>query len=277
MTTGIVTSAHRRAQKTLCCTQLEQQNEKLDIDMMIKLILLMISLSVAVGAMAQFPRSIEFSGYTWRVKRYITSKWGPGPNYFSDSECNVSVDSQGRLVMKIVKRNNQWHCAEVINTRSLGYGTYRFYLDSYVDNLDPRVVLGLFTWSDNPAYTHREIDIEFARFRGSTGPSGYYTVQPWDVSGRQHTFYQPKWIRRSVHSFEWRPGVIHWKSLRGHNPTSTDSSDLISQWTFNGANVPVPGDENPRINLWLLDGLAPTNGKDLEVIISKFEFIPYQP
>lgn len=105
----------------------------------------------------QYTRSIQFSGYAWRVKRHTTPV-GPGPNLFSDSECNVWVDARGRLHLKITHGGSRWECAEVICTRSLGYGTYRFYLDSEVHDLDPKVVLGLFTWSDTRDFGYREID-----------------------------------------------------------------------------------------------------------------------
>jgi len=77
-------------------------------------------------------RTIEFSGYTWTVEA-SQGKVGPGPNYFSDSTDNVWVDSDGQLHLRITKDAAGWHCAEVLLTRSLGYGTYRFYLNSPVD------------------------------------------------------------------------------------------------------------------------------------------------
>ncbi len=39
-------------------------------------------------------------------------------------------------------------------------------------------------------------------------------------------------------------------------------------------DIPYPGDENARINLWLLNGLPPSNGQEVEVVIRKFEFVP---
>jgi len=224
--------------------------------------------------MIQFSRTISFSGNTWRVKRYVNSQWGPGPNYFSDDDCNVWVDRQGRLHLKITRQNNRWYCAEVVCTRSFGYGTYRFYLDDYVDSLNQNVVLGLFTWSDNPAYAHREIDIEFARWGSPNNPNAYYTVQPWEPPGRQYRFQMPARIRRSVHSFLWQPARILFRSLRGHDPVERRASDVVKEWTFSGSGIPVPGDENPRMNLWLLNGSAPTDNKEVEVVISRFEFVP---
>lgn len=223
----------------------------------------------------QYNRVIQFSGYSWRVKRHPALA-GPGPNYFSDSDCNVWIDRQGRLHLKITRTDNRWQCAEVINTRSLGHGTYRFYLDSEVHNLDSRVVLGLFTWSDNPQYGYREIDIEFARFRGATGPNGFYTIRPHEQNAPQAAF---QWIPntpRSVHFFRWEPARLSFRSLRGHRPEQSGSGFVVAEWNYTGDRVPPPGDENPRMNLWLLNGQPPTDGREIEVIISRFEFVPLE-
>lgn len=124
------------------------------------------------------PRVIAFAGYDWVVKNYAWEV-GPGPNRFSDNSRNVWVDAAGRLHLRIEKRKKTWYCAEVICTESLGHGTYRFYLDSDVAELDPNVVLGLFTWSDTPGFNNREVDIEFSRWGDRNGPNAQFVVQPY--------------------------------------------------------------------------------------------------
>ena len=145
-------------------------------------------------------RWISFSGYDWWVKT-SPGLVGPGPNYFSDSTNNVWVDAQGRLRLRITNRSNLWQCAEVVTRRTFGYGSYRFELDTPVNNLDSSVVLGMFTWSDDAAYAHREIDIECGRWANSNDVNNaQYVVQPWDFSGhlvplrganRPHELYPP--------------------------------------------------------------------------------------
>src|SRR5262249_29722144 len=134
---------------------------------------------------ASAPRQLSFSGYDWLVKQSADTRLGPGPNYFSDSPLSVWVDSAGRLHLRPERRSGRWYAAEVISVASFGYGTYRWYLDSPVDSFDPNVVLGLFTWSDDPAYNHRELDIEFARWGNASYANGQYTVQPYSVVGNQ--------------------------------------------------------------------------------------------
>jgi len=106
---------------------------------------------------------LGFSGYDWWIKT-SAGLIGPGPNYFSDSTNNVWLDPQGRLHLRITHQANQWQCAEIVSARTFGYGSYRFELDSEVDSLDVNAVLGLFTWSDDPAYADREIDVECSRW-----------------------------------------------------------------------------------------------------------------
>ncbi|HNR30783.1 MAG TPA: hypothetical protein PKI11_07820, partial [Candidatus Hydrogenedentes bacterium] len=108
-------------------------------------------------------RLLFFSGREWRVKR-AAAPVGPGPNLFSDGLDNVWLDRAGRLHLRIGNEGGVFRCAEVISLESFGYGAYVFHLDSAVDALDLNAVLGLFTWSDEAAYNHREIDIEFARW-----------------------------------------------------------------------------------------------------------------
>ena len=109
-----------------------------------------------------YGRAIRFSGCDWLAK---TSNIlvGPGPNFFSDSLDNVWTDDQDRLHLRLARDNSgNWQAAEVVLQASLGYGTYRFQLDTPAENLDPRVVLGMFTWNDDPTDSHRELDIELA-------------------------------------------------------------------------------------------------------------------
>ena len=211
------------------------------------------------------PRTIRFSGYTWEVKSFATEV-GPGPNYFSASSRNVWVDAKGRLHLKITYRNGRWECAEIASAASLGYGKYEFKLASPVNAkaLDPNVVLGLFTWSDDPAYHNREIDIEFSRW-GIAGlrKSGSHTVQPWETTGNQRTFRQPS-VTSSTHSFTWRPTSVDFRN----------SSRSTANWTYSGPDVPLSGGDHARMNLWLFQGKPPRNGKQVEIIIERFTFTP---
>jgi len=215
---------------------------------------------------------LEFSGYTWRVKKKDVP-YGPGPNYFSDSQSNVWVDEAGYLHLKITSRDNRWYCAEVVTEQSFGYGTYRFYLSGDVDRLNENVTLGLFTWSDDPAYHYREIDIELARWSDPANDNGQFVVQPWYTNGNMVRFPIRLDDADSVYSFEWRAESIVFLAAYD-NAALAEADRTIYTWEYTGPDIPRPGDENARINLWLVNGLPPSDGQEVEVVIRKFEFIP---
>jgi hypothetical protein len=218
-------------------------------------------------------RWLSFSGYLWRLKS-STGPVGPGPNYFSDSTNNVWLDAQGKLHLRLTNRSNHWQCAELVSARTFGYGSYRVELDSRVDNLDPNVVLGLFTWSDDLAYDYREIDIECSRWGNASDPNNaQYVVQPSDAAGHLARFAVPTGLTNSTLLFTWETNRVAYQSQRGRYSTTPAPANVISNWTYT-LTPPKTGDENMRFNLWLNSGNAPKDKKEVEVIIKSFEFVP---
>lgn len=217
-------------------------------------------------------RQFTFCDYAWWVKNSVGTV-GPGPNYFSDSTNNVWVDAAGRLHLRITHRNNQWQCAEVISARSFGYGQYRFTVSAPVNSYDPSIVLGLFTWSNDAAYNNREIDVELARWNNPLDPNAaQFAVQP-AAAGQLQRFSVPASVTNSTYTFVWQPGRVDFQALRGDFTSAPAATNILRNWTCQ-LGVPPAGGENLRFNLWLNQGNAPTNGQELEVIISRFEFVP---
>lgn len=214
------------------------------------------------------PATIDWSDYTWTVKSY-NRKIGPGPNFFAAE--NVSVDLVNDDLRLVIQRSgNRWTTAEVIANTTLGYGTYTWTIKSAPD-FDPNVVLGMFTWNDDPDFAHREIDIEYARWGNAADPTNaQYTVQPWDAPGHLSRWTQGLGRTDTTHSFTWAPGQVDFLSTRSDGSTIT----TIASHTYSGADVPVPGGENPRINLWLFRGAAPTNGLPAVVVFDSFQWTP---
>ncbi len=167
------------------------------------------SLATALATrVAPGTRAFHWSGYDWWVKK-SSSPVGPGPNYFSDSTNNVSIDAQGRLRLRITQASNIWQCAEIVMQRTLGQGTYAFHIASPVDALDPNVVLGLFTWSDQSAFNNREIDFEAGRW---AYPADYqnaqFVVQPYYSPGHLVRYRIPPAATNCVPSFNWQTNAI---------------------------------------------------------------------
>lgn len=218
-------------------------------------------------------REFEFSGYTWEVRDAPTLE-GPGPNLFSDRTSDVYVDKLGRLHMKIVKRGGKWYSTEIINEAQLGYGQYVFHIASRLDQLDPNVVLGLFTYDESPDYNYREIDIEFSRWGDPLYDNSQFVIQPYTTDGNIERFNTALAKgQKSTHGFDWEPDHISFQSLFG-DQLFPGSANQIHTWTYTGADLPPTGNQLIHINLWLADGAAPTNNRGTEVILDRFEFTP---
>ena len=218
-------------------------------------------------------KTISFAGQTWYVK---TAEWSadPGPCYYSDRPEDVWVDVIGRLHLKIVKRNGRWYCSEVFTTQQYGHGTYVYKLASPVDQLDKNAVLGLFTWDDtSPAYSHREIDIEMSRWGAASDPNVQYVVSPWNNAGHRYRFNLTLPEVQSVHAFTWGTDSVAFGSYRGNLWPAEPGAELQS-WTYTGSDVPPAGQGNARINLWLFNRAVPSDGQEIEVIVTGFSFIP---
>lgn len=210
----------------------------------------------------EFYRVIRFGGYLWRVKE-CTEKCGPGPNIFSAQPENVSLAKNGNLHMRIRKSGTAWACSEVVLMENLGYGEYQFHIGP-VTYLDINAVLGLFTWDDDRAQNHREIDIELAQWGDAAAKNAQYVVQPFRTAENMYRF-DTDLTRPAVYTFVWQPDSITCF-------TETGDGKQTNRWNYTGPDIPEPGNENARINLWLYQGHSPA--RETEVIISDFKFRP---
>jgi len=241
-----------------------------------------LAVALAVGLLRCGPdsglRHVEFSGERWHVKRYVSIPWGPGPNYFADDPGAVEVDGSGFLHLRIQQRDGRWSCAEVITDRSFGYGTYAFTLGSRPDLLDPNVVLGLFTWDEDtpdPGQVNRwrEIDVEASRWGSPGNDDLQFVVQPWDLSGANMVRFQVSDPGDTTYAFTWTAQGVAFTASRGA-VWPPAPSDVISSWSYAGPATPVPGHEQARMNLWLVNGTPPQDGHDTEVVVKSFHFVP---
>jgi hypothetical protein len=208
--------------------------------------------------------TLHWSGHDWDVKHH-SRKIGPGPNFFSSANVRLVGDA---LQLKLTRSGNRWYAAEVISRDSFGYGRYEWQVAPIPGPLDPNVVLGLFTWNDDPAYNHREIDFEYARWGNASDPNNaQYVVQPYSTSGNEHRFAHPRWDVTTIHSFTWYEDHVEFESR------ALDGS-WSYEWDYRGPDVPVPGGENARMNLWLFRGAAPTNGQPVSITLERFTHTP---
>lgn len=230
------------------------------------------------AARTTFLESFWWCGREWEIKTSGAERVGPGPNLFSAHEDNVWVDDQQRLHLRITRVRRDYYCAEVKTVLPLEHGTYRWLLESPVDDLDPNVVLGLFTWSDSSEYANGEVDIEFSRWGDPKAPNAQYVVQPYYWPGHVMEFFLPPGLGSTLHSFTWAPTTVNFESVE----LDSDGVTLLNAWNFVGqAGNPyfvVPqhtGTEHARMNLWLFQGQNPASKRSrLEVIIGGFLWEP---
>jgi hypothetical protein len=226
-------------------------------------LILLVMLSLAWGQSERtdgITSTLYFGGIHWDMKANLQEQVGPGPNYFSHE--NVFVDDGGRLHLKIDRIGGRWTTAEVAAVEPFGYGRYAITLGSLPSSLPDGVVLGFFTFDDAPEQFHREIDIELHTVRrdGREYP-GPFTVQPWDQAGQSRPVgVAPK--EGYVYGFDWSPARIEFFVLNGEQ-------SVLDTWTYTGS-VPTPGRATVRLNLWLVQGMAPKDLQPLEVVVEQF-------
>lgn len=218
-------------------------------------------------------KPFSFSGYEWKAKKTDRGRRGPGPNLYSYNQNNVWVDEEGKLHLQITHKKSRWWCAEVAGVASLGYGTYRFHVEKLPGDLDDQVVLGLFTWDDASLENHREIDIEISSWGSSSEENTQFVVQPHHREGNKHRLDTPLSESDLVYSFEWADTSIVFR-VEKDLPDPPGKNNIIYSWSYTGVNNPKPGQESPRIALWLYQGKPPKHRQEVAVVISRFEFIP---
>ncbi|MGI9252222.1 MAG: hypothetical protein ACR2J8_00615 [Thermomicrobiales bacterium] len=225
-----------------------------------------------------YPRRIVWSGLTWAVKESKNRPVGPGGNRFSSSSRTVWVDPAGQLHLRIERRGAFWRCAEIVAepAGTFGYGTYAWTLATPVRAIAPHAILGLFTWdSVSNAQANREIDVELGLWPDSPGyPNASFTVQPYTHPGNTRPFPIQPSAKPVTVGFTWSAGQVRFQAAKGPALTPADPARSIATWTRRTADVPTPGREQPRINLWLPDALPPVAGGVVEVVLASFRFTP---
>ena len=103
-------------------------------------------------------------------------------------------------------------------------------------------------------------------------------MQPWDWPNHLLRYTVPAGLTNSTHSFTWETNQISYQALRGSYSPAPASTNLVKNWVFNNAaDVPQTGDENIRINLWLINSNPPTDSQEVEFIVKSFQFVPLAP
>ncbi|HEX4297116.1 MAG TPA: glycoside hydrolase family 16 protein [Devosia sp.] len=218
--------------------------------------------------------TLQFAGYSWDVRDYGGL---PGPNSWDGD--NVFVDAAG-LHLRIVKSGDTWNASEVVMTAPLGFGTYRFEIAGRPDRLDRNVVLGLFNFPASdavvPAGTN-EIDVEVSQWGDAGDPNRLnWTVQP-SVPGLKSTHKGlPLRLKsdRSTYRFTWSATGVTYDWFPGYpDAAARPAATWIDAPAEPAKHIP----QSPLVvhmNLWLIGGKPPHDGKPVEIVITSFSFTP---
>jgi len=222
--------------------------------------------SASVPRLPQYS-TLSFGGLDWYVKDAPIQVY-PGPQFFIKD--NAYVDSQGQLHLRITPCGGSWCAAEIYTKQTVGYGTYRFTINSQLNDLDLNLTLGLFTWDGQAGDQYnREWDIEFSRW-GNPGATAnaQYVVQPYNGPNNIQHFLMSS-ADPSTH-------VVSWASSQVAFFSSASTGSTISGWTYPGAiaTIPTPGDVHLHMNFYIAAGGQPSVPATQEVIISGFQYAP---
>ena len=210
------------------------------------------------------PQTLHFSGYEWKI-RTTGSDRGGTKNAFDAA--NAWTDERGFLHLRIARRAEQWTCAEVQLTRSLGYGSYQFVVQD-TSPLEPAAVLSLYTWDDlEVEQNHRELDIELTRWGDPASKNAQYVVQPFYVPANVARFAAPSGVL--THSFRWEPKQVTFRTTTGNGRPSR----LVSEHVFT-SGIPSPGAETVHLSLFIFGTGKQPMRQGAEVVIEKFEYLP---
>ncbi|MFM7218456.1 MAG: hypothetical protein ACKO1U_10595 [Bacteroidota bacterium] len=216
--------------------------------------------------------TIDFSGYQWVVKDSRGKTVGPGRNYFSCSKENIWTDESGRLHLRVTYRDERWICPEVQLIRPLGHGKYAFHIDPLHQDLDKDLVVGMFLYDYGDSEKHHhEIDIEFSTWGKESDLNTQYVVQP-DVDKAFR--FDTELLKPSIHCFEVSKKQVLFTSRYADTAYPSSKKDFTG-WKKQklGAGYTAQS-SRVCINVWLYKATEPSDLKEFEIVVSKFEFTP---
>jgi hypothetical protein len=210
---------------------------------------------------------LHFSGYDWTVRTISSDRGGLNNLYDGD---NAWVDQKGAMHLRVKKKGEKWSCAEVVLTRSLGYGTYIITVRD-ISRLEPAAVLGMNTFDDWGGDQHyREIDVEMSKWGDATSKTNaQFGVQPFYVPGNVAPFMAP--AGPLTHSIHWESGSASFKTVKGN--ALEKGSPVIAEHTFT-SGVPTPGQERFQFLFYVVASEKYPMEKENEVVVEKFEYLP---
>ena len=211
------------------------------------------------------PKKILFSGYEWDVLQEPRDSNGV---MHQNRGSNAWIDDKGRLHLQLVREGDGWAGAEIVLTRSLGYGTYSFVFRE-LPELEAATVLGMLTYDPlESGQNHRELDIQVSRWGDPAIHNAQFVVQPHYVAANVHRFPAPS--GSTTHAFEWRAGEVAFQTVQSREG---GESRVIAEHRFT-SGVPTPGGERVHLNLFVYGHARTPQENSVEVVLEEFSHMP---
>lgn len=212
-------------------------------------------------------KPLHFSGYDWKVRTIASDRGGMNNLYDPD---NAWTDASGALHLRIRKKGDRWSCAEVVLTRSLGYGTYNLVVRD-TSHLEPAAILSMNTYDEWAGEQHyREWDLSIGRWGDAANKkNAQYEIQPFYVPGNAALFSEPPGTL--THSVHWESGQVSFKTVRGSS--TRPGVPVVFEYVFN-SGVPSPGQETILLSFYVVASETSPLQNENEVVIEKFEYLP---
>ena len=216
-----------------------------------------VTLTWAQPASAEkYRRQFSWSGLTWKVR--LAERENPGKNAWGDSKENVRVRSDGSLRLGITT-GPTWRSVEVAGARSLGYGRYRWVVDTDLSN--PTNVFALFVRDMAvSSASHGEQDIEFSRWSVPELEPGW--LVSWSKTGRAFSSFPMTNRAPYVVEIIWRRGSVRFFMGDAGGAVLVDRT--VRARTTGKLLY-------PRMSYWLLPG-SPREQAVPPVILDSFRF-----
>lgn len=217
---------------------------------------------------ATWSQPFSFAGLTWERK---SGCGGPGPNCWASA--NVELVPGEGVRLRLSRVQNRWYAAEIRTTAPAPCGAYSFYMVGRTDLLDPNVVLGVFLYDDAAGSLGDpcpdELDLESSRFGDPAAPNGHFVSYASGACGPADLgdFSYALGGTYATHQIDWAPGSVSFRMMHGHRLAPDLPEHVIGERSFVSPLVPAAGGMRLHVNLWAFAGNAPTDQKEVEVVI----------
>lgn len=218
--------------------------------------LLVVLILVVSSVVSAYPSDgvLNWKGQNWHL---TGGNANPGHNYWNTS--GAWIDNQNRMHLTIVKDKCKWKCTMLSSQYAYLYGTFTWTVASPVYTFDKNSVAGFCTYLDNC----HESDIISSRWGEPNGTQLWYYMPPKiEENSKGHMVPSSIEGTNTTYRIEWKPTYIRFTSKQA------DGTVIVDYNNTNISSIPHKP-EYVIMNLWLI--APPSNGKDIELVISDFK------